>query len=119
MPLAYEERPGPARRDNQTVTRIIVAIVVIVLALLAWFLFLRPVEPAVAPGNGVEVVDPAAEDDPVLEPADDVEVLEPADDADGAAAVEDADAVEVVPATPAEGASIVPRPGGATLALTA
>lgn len=105
--MAYEERPGPARRENQALTWIIVAVVV-VLALLAWFLFLRPAETVVAPGNGVDVVEPA--DDAVLEPAEDVEVLEPADDADGADVVDD-EVDELVPATPDEGASLSPSSG--------
>ena len=119
--MAYNEEPRRTNQGTQTWIWIVVAAIVVVVALLIYFFFFRPTEEVVAPGNGVDVVEPVDDEVEVAEPADDVEVLEPADEAEDGAAVEEED-VEAVPATVEEGAWVVPgrrpfqRDGGELMA---
>ena len=60
--MAYDEGPRPAGRNNQAWTWIIIAAIVIVVALILFWFFFRPGQEVIAPGNGVDVVEPADED---------------------------------------------------------
>ncbi len=96
--MAYDQEPPRAGRDNQALTWIVIAVVVIVVALILYFFFFRPGQEVVAPGNGVDVVDPDAEEE-VPERVD--------EEGDGGEPTEDED-VDAVPATVEEGASVSP-----------
>jgi LPXTG-motif cell wall-anchored protein len=109
--MSNSNPPPRTGRENQNLIWIIAAAAVI-LALLAYFLFLRPapepaVAPGIAPGETIDVVEPAdGETIDVVEPAngETVDVVEPAADDDVVEIVEpaadDADATLAPDATP-------------------